>query len=333
MIERPYFTIIVPIYNAKKELTRCVDSILSQNYNNYEIILVDDGSTDGTDQLCDNISAKDSRIICIHKVNGGVAEARNVGIRAAKGKFIMFVDSDDMWRDSDALQNIYGILGTEPIVDVLCFGMETLKEDETLINDRIPYISDKIIRTKENILKELIYQNQYISAAYVKVVNRQFLLENDLFFKIGYTSGEDIDWSGRVMVLAQEIGVYSCSFYKYIRRTSGSITSNQTEQNVIDVLDEINWGINFVNQKSEGCHLKDIYYEYWAYQYAMLFVMIGNVPKGQYHAEIMSRMKKYTWLLKYNHVKKVHAVQILHTLFGMKISLAMLAIYYRWKKK
>ena len=88
-------TIVVPIYNAEKYLERCIKSILDQTYENLEIILVNDGSTDKSLEICEKFKAEDNRIIIINKENGGVSSARNKGIDAATGKFIIFIDADD----------------------------------------------------------------------------------------------------------------------------------------------------------------------------------------------------------------------------------------------
>ena len=88
-------SVIVPIYNVEEYLNECVDSILNQTYKNLEIILVDDGSTDKSGIICDDYAKIDSRIKVIHKKNGGLSDARNVGIDRALGEFIIFIDSDD----------------------------------------------------------------------------------------------------------------------------------------------------------------------------------------------------------------------------------------------
>lgn len=91
----PVFSIIVPVYNTAEYLPDCIDSILSQKYRNFELILVDDGSNDGSADICDGYAAQDSRICCIHKTNGGVSSARNMGIDVARGQYVWFCDSDD----------------------------------------------------------------------------------------------------------------------------------------------------------------------------------------------------------------------------------------------
>ena len=90
-------SIIVPVYNVELYLEECIESIIAQTYKDVEIILIDDGSTDKSGAICDKIALKDERIIVVHKVNGGLSSARNLGIEIAQGKYIIFVDSDDYW--------------------------------------------------------------------------------------------------------------------------------------------------------------------------------------------------------------------------------------------
>jgi len=95
-MEKPLISIIIPVYNVKEQLTECVNSILEQSYEQYELILVDDGSTDGSSELCDQLAKISSKIHVIHKKNGGVSSARNIGLDTACGEFVVFVDSDDI---------------------------------------------------------------------------------------------------------------------------------------------------------------------------------------------------------------------------------------------
>ena len=102
-VKKNLISIIVPIYNAQKYLNRCIDSILSQSYDNFELILINDGSTDGSKDICENYSSKDSRIKLINKINEGVSAARNIGLDIAEGEYVTFIDSDD-WIENNYLQ-------------------------------------------------------------------------------------------------------------------------------------------------------------------------------------------------------------------------------------
>lgn len=92
------FTIVIPVFNVIEYLSQCVQSVLSQEFYNYEIILVDDGSTDGSGERCDELARHDNRIRVIHQENQGLSAARNTGICAAGGKYVIFLDSDDYWK-------------------------------------------------------------------------------------------------------------------------------------------------------------------------------------------------------------------------------------------
>ena len=99
-------SVVVPCYNVEKYLEKCVKSIVDQTYTNLEIILVDDGAKDGTPELCDKLALTDSRIKVVHKLNGGLSDARNAGITVASGEYITFFDSDD-WLEPDTIKNAY----------------------------------------------------------------------------------------------------------------------------------------------------------------------------------------------------------------------------------
>lgn len=114
----PIFSIIVPVYNVERYLRKCIESILNQSFANFELLLVDDGSTDNSGRICDEYANGDSRIKVIHKVNEGVSIARNTGINMATGALVTFIDSDD-WIEDDYLQTIFDEGGDS---DILFFG-------------------------------------------------------------------------------------------------------------------------------------------------------------------------------------------------------------------
>lgn len=116
---RPLISIIIPVYNTEKYLNRCVESVLNQSYHNLEIILVNDGSTDNSGQICDEYQAKDPRVAVIHKQNQGVSKARSTGIEVARGEYIVFVDSDD-WIDTVMCEEMMKALSRYKVQSVMC---------------------------------------------------------------------------------------------------------------------------------------------------------------------------------------------------------------------
>ena len=138
---QPFNSIIIPVYNAERYINKCIDSVLDQSYANWELLLIDDGSSDNSGKICDSYSRKDNRIRTIHKPNGGVSSARNLGIEQASGDFITFIDSDD-WVESDYLQDfvnrnpikesivVSGLLSQNPYEVYVSF---TYKNEQTSI--------------------------------------------------------------------------------------------------------------------------------------------------------------------------------------------------------
>ena len=108
-MKKKKYSIIVPAYNVENYLEQCINSILVQSFNNYEIIIVNDGSTDKTGKICDNFASKNKQIKIIHKKNGGLSSARNTGLEFASGEYNIFLDSDDFWIDKNFLANINDI--------------------------------------------------------------------------------------------------------------------------------------------------------------------------------------------------------------------------------
>ena len=122
----PEISVIVPVYKAEQYLDRCVKSILEQTYQNFELILVDDGSPDNSPSLCDEWAKNDNHIYVIHKENGGASSARNAGLKIAKGSWIAFADSDD-WLDRTALKTLYD-LANQYNVPMAIGGMRVVQE-------------------------------------------------------------------------------------------------------------------------------------------------------------------------------------------------------------
>lgn len=121
-------SVIVPIYNAEKYLNKCVDSILCQTYSDLEVILIDDGSKDGTASICDEYIRKDGRVVVLHKQNGGVSSARNAGLEIARGEYVVFVDSDD-WVHKEYIASL--VVGLNSGVDLaICAMKETTEREE-----------------------------------------------------------------------------------------------------------------------------------------------------------------------------------------------------------
>ncbi|MGN0502455.1 MAG: glycosyltransferase family 2 protein, partial [Ruminococcus sp.] len=173
----PKFSVIIPVYNVQKYLDECVDSVLNQTYSNFEIILVDDGSTDRSPRICDCYAKKDDRIKVIHKENGGLSSARNCGIRAMTGDYVLFLDSDDFWDNKKALDSLSKIIYEES-ADVVCYGYKEFDENTNESKNVIfiPEVSFNGL-SNEDRLQILLSNGIFTSSAGVKGIKTELFTE------------------------------------------------------------------------------------------------------------------------------------------------------------
>lgn len=157
---QPLVSVIVPVYKVEKYLERCVNSILNQTYKNFELILVDDGSPDKCPEMCDEYAKKDLRVKVIHKENGGVSDARNVGMDEAKGEYITFVDSDD-WIFPAYINEMIRLIQNNDAQISVCRFLITKQYTQ---NEKKTFLFEKVF-SKEEALKTMLYQIHFDTSA------------------------------------------------------------------------------------------------------------------------------------------------------------------------
>jgi glycosyltransferase involved in cell wall biosynthesis len=185
-------SVIMPIYNAEKYLERSIGAVLGQSYENLEVILVDDGSTDNSGKIIDEFKKADTRIKVIHQRNQGSSSARNAGISVSTGKYISFVDSDD-WIECDMYQKLYSLAEIILCDIVICdFFVEYKNSSKQQIN-KFPFESGRLLESKdikEQICKRLLV-NGFFTSACDKLYLRDFLVKNRISFEDGIKIRED----------------------------------------------------------------------------------------------------------------------------------------------
>lgn len=293
-------SVIIPIYNIESYIETCVESVRTQTWTNTEIILVDDGSTDKSPQICDEIQQTDNRVIVIHQPNKGLSEARNSGIRVATGEYIMFLDGDDFWNDHQALERLMKRTG-EVDADVLNFSYQKYYEDTGKI---VPYFSNVQAMptsccTKETQINYLTKHNLYIASACNKLIRRS-LFNEELMFVSGIYS-EDVEWCARLLKRARSMDFVCENFYCY-RQRSDSIRHTITHKKCEDLCNNI---ISCITDASElGEPVKTYLYRYAAYQYGTFFMVQAQGEKEP--SDSIKKLSRYQWLLKYRcHNKKL----------------------------
>lgn len=206
-------SVIVPIYNVEQYLPKCIDSILNQTYKNLEIILVDDGSTDASAKLCDEYAQKDSRVVVLHKENGGASSSRNAGLDVASGEYIAFVDSDD-WLDSNMYADMMDI-SLKYDADIVECGYKYIKNEGTLIVDKE---NTGEIREYDNIdaLNKLYFGDQIwggISIVLWNKIYKRTVLSGLKF--INATVSEDSELTPKILYGCDKIIKINSNWYNF----------------------------------------------------------------------------------------------------------------------
>lgn len=226
MKDNDLISVIIPIFNVEPYIRECIDSVIHQSYKNLEIILCDDGSTDLCPQICDEYVKVDSRIRVIHKKNGGLSDARNVGIDIANGEYITFVDSDDCI-DKDMIRYLYDAL-IENRVDISCCQRQEINEDSIELNTKRKYHTF-IVRGNEQCMKEFLSNPQMDTVAWGKLYRRS------MFEEIRYPVGkyhEDVFTTYKIVAQCKAIFVGEKRYYCYRIRSSSIMTSAFSEKHL-----------------------------------------------------------------------------------------------------
>ena len=224
----PLFSIIVPVFKVEEYLEKCIDSILSQSFQDFELLLIDDGSPDRCGEICDSYATKESRVKVRHKKNGGLSSARNEGLDMAKGDYVMLVDSDDYINDPQGLETIADRIRQKG-EDIILYGCK----NQNIVTSK-SYISrggyNMNVIDKEDKNATLLYlynSNNFPGSAWI-MVTRRYLIENiPLRFVTGETA-EDFFWNENLLYHAKSIGAVDLPLYTYIIGRSNSITSGSS---------------------------------------------------------------------------------------------------------
>ncbi len=224
-------SIIIPVFNLAKYLNRCLESIVTQSWTNLEILLIDDGSTDGSSELCDKWKLKDSRIRVIHKQNGGVSSARNLGLEYAKGDFITFVDGDDY-----ILPGMYECLMSFQIkynTDIAICGFSKEQKNGSFIpNYRCDDV--KILSQLEQI--SCLLTNKYYTCSCCDKIFKRNMIKN-LRFNIKITNNEDLLFCYEAMKNSLKAIYISEPFYRYCANDNTSASRKPFDNNQMTMLD------------------------------------------------------------------------------------------------
>ena len=229
-MKKDIVSIVIPIYNVELYMKKCIETIINQTYKEIEIILVDDGSTDGSGEIADGYKEMDSRIKVIHKINGGLSDARNAGIEQAKGKYICFIDSDD-FIEKDMVEKMLNKINSLK-ADVIVCGYYIDWENnngELIKQEKRQFEGDGYI-DKNKVNQEVL---EMLGYAWNKLYRLDYLKDNKFRFIKGLSLIEDTEFNSRVLAEAK-IGIDRGLFNHYIQRNRVTL-GNKNYDNLLEL--------------------------------------------------------------------------------------------------
>lgn len=234
-------SVIVPIYNVEAYLERCVESILQQTYKHIEIILVDDGSPDRCGSMCEEYAQKDNRIKVLHKENGGLSDARNAGLEMAKGKYVLFVDSDDLIKKELVESCVQ--TAEKNSSDIVIFDFNRVEENEEIVTTM--EIEKSGTYTLESEPRILFGSPSAVN----KLFRRDLFIKTGIRFPVGKYY-EDLGTIPKLLLLADKIDYIKKSYYDYMIRSGSIMTAAKFEKNYEDRTEMLNGILDFYKEKN-----------------------------------------------------------------------------------
>lgn len=226
-------SVVIPLHNAEEYMDRCIDSVIKQEYEDMEIILVDDGSTDATAEICKQYCKKDSRFRYIHQEDSWLSASRNNGMRNSAGKYIVFLDPDDYW-ESDFCENVIPIMEQYEL-EVLQFNFffEFSSNNKKVIS----FCEETHVEewSKDNLLKNICTKwlgLKYPNTVWGKVFNRAFLLNTGIKFEESLRGYEDVCFWGMLFPYISKIGYINKPLYHYVQHPKSAVHSSSHHTNL-----------------------------------------------------------------------------------------------------
>ncbi len=312
------FSIIIPVYNAEATLETCLASVAMQNFPDYQVLIVDDGSTDDSLAVAKNYTDRDSRFSLLSIDHRGPGAARNEGLVHAQGDYVVHMDADDYWIREDLLQELENRICSQS-ADVYMFQMVKATEDGTVLTrfTKPPFArADRVLELKE-VYEDLVKDGQTLAAAWNKCVKRDLLLEKKIRFRED-VRGEDIDWVIRLFSHTQTICLMNLQAYAYIQRKTPTRSTQKGAHNDL---------VAIVHDWGERCAAGGIAHSeavagLVAFQYA---ICLGH----DHHLtpEKKRIMRRDTHLLNWGLDRKTKLTLRFYRLFGYNLTAAALRLY------
>lgn len=313
--DKPLFSVVIPVYNVRDYLNECIDSILKQSCRNYEIILVDDGSSDGSEAICDHYAADHSNITVIHKTNGGQSFARNVGINSARGQYFIFVDSDDYISDSTLEQFEDKIIKYGQLDVILSECMYGVEPDGKIVDaqGRLNASEYEGITGEQALTK--MYETTPDWSPCGKCYRTEYWRDHGFAFMEDRVS-EDLQLIDRVTLEAQNVAMISAHYY-YRWKIQSSTMHGNFEKLVFDTIFVLADWNEYLNSRNLTRKLECAIRESLAN--LLEHTIMGNVfyIRKEKRNEAIDRVKEVSYYLNYDRSAEGKIIRASVALLGM----------------
>ena len=319
------FSIVIPVYNVESYLKECIESILSQTYKNYEIILVDDGSTDNSPKICDDYEEKYQNILVIHNKNGGASSARNAGTKKAVGEYIIYMDSDDFILDKEFLKKLAKKIKNK--TDIIFYKYQKYF-NKTKKLEECKFSYSLAIKEKSYVDKitVLVKENAFFGMPWNRVTRKEILLKNKIEFEEGLV-GEDMDWNYNVILNSSSIDFIDEPMIAY-RQREGSVTSNYKLKNLLDFIYILEKWSEYIKKEVKDESLKNAFYGSLAKYYSNLLIVYSRVLDLE-KEKCINRIKRLSWLLDYSMSHRPQIISKIYKIIGFNFTIKILKIIDR----
>lgn len=312
----PFFSIIVPSYNVEKYLGEAVESVEKQNFSDYEIILVDDGSTDNTGSLCDELANNNSKIRVIHQKNAGLSEARNSGMQIAKGRYFILLDADDKL-SNDSMENLQKAIEDQNYPDFVVSRRESFEDGSDEVKPcaytfDIPRLSNMKMSAIYSEIEE--YSDCWLGA-WIFTISKEYFESKGLTFYPGILH-EDEEWVPRVFFNTQRIGFNNSLLYQNRTERAGSITATKNIKRIQDkllIIDLLNKEFN--SDKGYSKDRLDVITDRCA---SILFGIIIDLSEYKNTDDVIRAIKKKLDILRITKKKKYRIAYYTALIIGIR---------------
>lgn len=312
-----FFSIIVPLYNVAYFLRDCIDSIIKQQFESFEIILVDDGSTDDSPIICKEYAAKNSKIKYFRKENGGLSSARNFGIKKASGCYLIFVDSDDFLIGFDFLSKMYELIkkNTADLIMYLPLEYSCDLSEKLVFHNSKQFLINKPINAKY-LIDDIYTETCHNTMAQTKIIKKDYLLDNNIFFKNG-TFHEDDEWLARTLLKYPNVVISDIVGYGY-RHREDSIISTKNHKNIFKkCCDRIKIADTIINIDNILNHTNVL--TYFIYYYIQAFNKMNDCKEYADQFLDIANQLNVIDAMKYSNNKKHRVLYWLKKILGVKV--------------